>query len=289
MNLNLFEKFDKYLGYYELCEEGRAALREAAEKICGDEKLSAEALELKSRIADSEDKFSANDVFKEKSVQFGAFVYTLAIEDMEKWYEEKKLPQDIFKATTGDLGVWINRHYDWTGEWGFSQYGWLINHLRGGIFKLGRLQFEPSNIRETPPEEFGLPLQKGDPFLSVHIPRGGRMDEEACLDSFEQAKEFFPKYLNYNFKAFGCYTWLFDPNFKNLLPADSNILKFQQLFKIVHYSDEDYGGLEYIFVNIKKENILNNEAPTDTSFRKAIVGHILAGGIMQSGSGYRLI
>jgi hypothetical protein len=207
---------------------------------------------------------------------------------MEKLYQEKNIPKDILIETINDMAVWINRNHTWTGEWGFTQYGWLISHLRGGIFKLGRLQFEPNKIGDwnTPPEDSGLNLKKGDPFLSVHIPRGGRMDEAACLDSFGQAKEFFPKYFNYDFKAFGCFTWLFDPNFKKLLPPDSNILKFQQLFKIYKYGEEDYGGLEYIFVNIKKENI--QDAPTDTSFRKAIVEHILSGGIMQGGSGYRL-
>ena len=284
---SLFEKFEKYFKYYELCEEGRAALREAAKKICADEKLSAKALELKNKLADLSYDFKGDEEFKGTSAQFGAFAYTIAIEDMEKLYKEKNIPSEILGATINDLSVWINRHYNWFGEWGFSQYGWLRLHVRGKIFKLGRLQFEPSKIWEVPPEESGLKLEKGDPFLSVHIPRGGRMDEQSCLDSFEQAKEFFPKYLDYNFKAFGCFTWLFDPNFEKLLPPDSNILKFQRLFNIFKHGNEDYGGLEYIFVKITKENI--KDAPTDTSFRKAIVEHILSGGIMQGGSGYRLV
>ena len=282
--MNLFEKYEKYSEYYELCDEGRGVLREAAEKICADEKLSAEAVELKNRIADLGDNFKPDELFKGKSVQFGAFVYTIAIEDTEKWYKAKNIPDDIFIATMSDLSVWINRHKSWFGEWGFSQYGWLLLHLRGRIFKLGRLQFEPSKIGET---HDSLNLKEGDPFLSVHIPRGGRMDEAACLDSFNQAKEFFPKYLNYDFKAFGCSTWLFDPHFEKLLPPESNILKFQKLFKIIKYGGEDYGGLDYVFVNINKDNI--KDAPTDTSFRKALVEHILSGGIMQSGSGYRLV
>ena len=130
-----------------------------------------------------------------------------------------------------------------------------------------------------------MELKEGDPFLSVHIPRGGKIDEESCLDSFEKAKIFFPKYLNYEFKAFGCFTWLFDPDFEKILPPESNILKFQKMFKIFNFK-EDYGGLEYVFVNIKKENI--KEAPADTYLRKAVKEHILSGGIMCSGSGYRL-
>jgi hypothetical protein len=113
------------------------------------------------------------------------------------------------------------------------------------------------------------------------------MDEAACLDSFEQAKEFFPKYFGLDFKAFGCFTWLFDPAFEKLLPPDSNIIKFQNLFTRFSWGSENYGGLFYVFVNITKENI--KDAPTDTSFRKKLVGHILSGGIMQCGGGYRVV
>ena len=282
----LYEKYEKYSGYYNLCKEGREVLNEAAKKICGDENLCAEALRIKKNLADVQVEFKPDDEFKDKSSQFGAFVYTLAIEDMEKLYQEKNISHDIFIDTISDWTVWINRHHEWTGEWGFTQYGWLIRHIRGDLFKLGRLQFETATAEfgglDSPPEE----LKLGDPFLSVHIPRGGKLDEDACLDSFEWAKKFFPNVLNYNFKVFGCFSWLFDPVFENLLTSDSNIVKFQKLFKVGRYW-ESYGGLEYVFVNITKENI--KDAPTDTYFRKKLARYVSIGGIMQSGAGYRLV
>ena len=288
----LYEKFEKYLGYYDLCDEGRNALRESAKKICADENLCAEAQKIRKNLADSQYYFKPDVEFKDKSAQFGAFVYTLAIEEMEKLYREKNIPDDIFDDTINDLGVWINKHHEWTGEWGFSEYSWIIDHIRGNIFKLGRLQFEMAKVKfeeyDSPPDELKLAIKDGDPFLSVHIPRGGKLDEAACLESFERAKEIFPKYLNFNFKAFGCFTWLFDPAFKKLLPPDSNIVKFQNLFPFLWvYDREAYWGLNYVFVNITKENI--KDAPTDTFLRKKLVEHILSGGIMQSGGGYRLV
>jgi len=284
--MNMFEKFEKYSEYYELCAEGRTALREAARAICENEALSAEAITLKNKLADLSLDFKYNEEFKGKSAQFGAFVYTLAIESMEVWYNEKRIPRDILLDTVSDLSVWINRHYNWNGEWGLSQYGWLSCHIRGKLFKLGRIQFEPATVWHVPPEELGLDLKKGDPFLSVHIPRGGQLDEAACLDSFEQAKAFFPKYFDCDYKAAGCFTWLFDPAFEKMLPPSSNVVKFQKMFKIFMH-DESYDGLDYLFVNIKKDNI--KDAPADTSFRRAIVEHILSGGIMQTGGGYRLL
>ena len=282
-----YAKFEKYFDYYDLCGEARKALRESAEKICACEASLADALKIKDRLADPAADFDPGAGFKDRTPQFCAFVFTLAIENMENLYNKKNIPRDVLTDTIGDLAVWINRNYEWYGEWGFAQPGWIIHHIRGNLFKLGRLQFEMAKVGDwnMPPEGLNLGIKKGDPFLSVHIPRGGKLEESACLDSFERAKLFFPQVLGYDFKAFGCFTWLFDPAFEKLLPPESNIIKFQNLF-IRFPGRESYGGLDYVFVNITKENI--QDAPTDTYFRKKLVGHILNGGIMQTGGGYRL-
>ena len=280
-----YAKFEKYLGYYDLCEEGKTSLRESAKKICQNADLANRALEIKAKLAEVETNLNFDDEFRDASPKFGAFAYTLAIEDMEKLYEQKNIPREVLLETIADLGIWINRHRDWFGEWGFSQYGWIVLHLRAKIFKLGRLQFEPDKIKKLPPADLNPGLKEGEPFLFVHIPRSGKLDEAACLDSFERAKRFFPEILGYDFVAFGCFTWLFDPAFEKLLPPDSNILKFQKMFELFP-GEESYWGLDYVFVNITKENI--KDAPTDTSFRKKLVEHILSGGTMQPGGGYRI-
>lgn len=281
----IYAKFEKYLGYYNLCEEGKNFLREAAKKICENASLAARAAEIKKKLADTALDLKWDEEFADSSPQFGAFVFTLAIEDMEKLYEEKNIAREVLLETIDDLGVWINRQRDWSGEWGFTQYGWLVLHLRAKIFKLGRLQFEPGKVTVPPPEHLGLNLKKGDPILNVHIPRGGKLEQEACLDSFERAGRFFPEVLGYEFAAFGCFTWMFDPAFEQLLPPDSNILKFQRMFSLFP-GEEAYWGLDYVFVNITKENI--GEAPKDTYFRKKLVEHLLSGGKMHSGAGYRM-
>jgi hypothetical protein len=167
-----------------------------------------------------------------------------------------------------------------------SQYNWLINHLRVGIFRLGRLQFElPQPFTDEIPDEWKKDVNSGDMFLNVHIPRGGRLDEADCLDSFDKTTQFFPNVLKREFKAFVCTTWLFDPVLNDLLPPDSNILSFQRLFTITA-QNESYDVLRFVFANITKDNI--KDAPTDTSFRKRLVEHILSGGIMRMGYGYRM-
>jgi len=105
----MIEKFEKYLNYYELCGEGRAALLSAAGEICADGALLADALLLKDRLADRSNSFDPGAEFKDRSGQFCAFVFTLAIENMEKFYLRKNIPRDVFSDTINDLAVWINR------------------------------------------------------------------------------------------------------------------------------------------------------------------------------------
>jgi len=287
--VNLLEKYEKYSLYYPLCDEGRQVLREAAEKICADERIVAEALEFRAKLADISDEPEFRQIeseLKGKPAQFVAFVYTLLIENMERIYEQKTIPCDIFDATIHEMSFWINQHYKLFGEWGLSDYE-FIAQLIGNTVMLGRLRFEMwHHVSETPPEVLALNLKEGDNFLDVHIPHGKHLKVANCLDSFERAKVFFPKYFDYDFKAFGCETWLFDPALEKLLPPDSNIMKFQRMFEI-YDSYEDYDGLNYLFENITKENI--KDAPTNTGLRRAIVEHILSGGIMQVGVGYRLV
>ena len=297
-NIKELEKFEKYFKYYNLCNAGKQALREAAGKICADENMLSEALRIKNKLANiyfdstnsnaDEIYSSVNEEFKNKSAQFGAFVYTLAIEDMEKLYKEKNIPHDILIATINELAISINQRYDESNEWGFDWYSWLIHHLRGRMFRLGRLIFEIYFIGEwhLTPKALEIGLKIGEPFLSVHVSRGGKLDETAVLESFETAKKFFPEVLNFNFKAFGCFSWLFDPAFETFLPPDSNIMKFRKLFIKTRYWEND-DGLGQVFGNIKKENI--KDAPTDTYLRKKLAAHILSGGIMQCGGGFRLI
>ena len=285
--MNLLEKYKKYSEYYLLCDEGRKSLYAAAEKICADEQLVSEALAYKITLINHTDESGFRKIegeLKNKSAQFGAFVYTLLIENMERVYKKKSIPRTIFDATIHEMGVFINQHYNQFGEWGLSDYE-LIGHVCGDTFILGRLRYEMWHyVSETPPEVLALKLNEDDCFLDVHIPCGEHLIESDCLDSFEQAKVFFPKYLDYDFKAFGCETWLFDPFFIQSLPPDSNIMKFRRLFKICK-TYEDYDGLNFLFENVGKENIY--DAPTNTSLRRAVVEHIKSGGVMQVGFGYR--
>ena len=54
-------------------------------------------------------------------------------------------PHDVTRATLYDIQRWADHYRRATGRWGIApnQLAWLCLHLRGGIFQLGRLQFQP--------------------------------------------------------------------------------------------------------------------------------------------------
>jgi len=305
VSMNQLKKFEYYFGYYSsgLCEEARDVLREGAKKICGDENLLADALELKNKLAllDPGSDGQLWDGFENKSIGsllFGTFVWTLAIEDTEKIYQEKNIPHDILIETLSSLAIYVNLARKRFGNWGVGGYCMCLHSIMlGRQFKLGRLSFAAEILNTesgdwclpVPPDEYKLGLKEGDPYVHVLLQGIENLDESACLESFERAKEFFPKVLHFDFKAFGCTEWVFDPLFEKILPPDNDILKFQKLF-VRTTVWENYESLNRgIFqgLDVSRDNI--KDAPTDTDFRKKVVEHILSGGIMQAGGGFRLV
>lgn len=65
------------------------------------------------------------------------------------------------------------------------------------------------------------------------------------------------------------------PALKELLPEDSKILRFQEMFEIGHIDKEDNGFLEWVF---KRSDVLTEELPEDTSLQRRMKKHLLAGG-----------
>ncbi len=59
------------------------------------------------------------------------------------FYQEKRIPDRVLQDTLKDISIWMEDHKAKTGKWGFKQLGWLMNHFRGNLFRLGRLQFMP--------------------------------------------------------------------------------------------------------------------------------------------------
>ena len=184
-------------------------------------------------------------------------------------YEGKSIPRPILDHTLSDIAIWAVDHHAKTGNWGLSNVSWLSRHINGTIFRLGRLQFEMND--------------PANHTLSVHIPRDGKLIYEECQKSYADAKAFFNAYFSeYRATAFVCFSWLLFPGLKQLLPGDSNIIRFQNDYRIEKTVDNHEEAIEQIFGKVQR-NI--DDYPTDSSLQRAAVDYMKKGGVFGVGHG----
>jgi hypothetical protein len=134
-------------------------------------------------------------------------------------------------------------------------------------------------------------LTKGDPALHVHIPAQGpyhgSFDTQAIDESFTEASTFFQKHFSdFGYKAFLCTSWLLDGQLAGFLPANSNIIRFQNRFYLLPLlGATDTQTLERVF---GAATIDLTTAPRDTSLRRAILSHMEKRGFWRMGTGFCL-
>lgn len=99
-----------------------------------------------------------------------------------------------------------------------------------------------------------LPLDKWralctpwDIVPSVHIPGGERMDRDEVNATFTKANAFFSTYFHFVPKVYGCYSWILNPDLREVLP-DSNMVHFQdQGYKIPAWGGITPGSQDGVF------------------------------------------
>ena len=130
-------------------------------------------------------------------------------------------------------------------------------------------------------------LATGDDVISVHIPAEGRMTPELVDEAFQIADDFFAKhYGDMDFKAYVCSSWLLNTDIKEFLDADSNIIRFQNRFRIVITSTNGYSLYWHVF---RMENFVPlEELKPANSFQQKFLDRVKAGQTLYNGYGYIL-
>ncbi len=126
-----------------------------------------------------------------------------------------------------------------------------------------------------------------DPVLETHIAEGCPLDEEAAALSFEQAPEFFRKYLGIDdIRAFTCGSWLLDDNIAQLQPH-GNIARFMRRFYLVPHEDSSDWQTKQRAFGDPDVDILT--ADCQTSLQKAIRAWYASGRKCRHAKGFILI
>ncbi|MEU0739652.1 acyltransferase domain-containing protein [Streptomyces sp. NPDC006134] len=221
---------------------------------------------------------------------FAVYVFVAALPYTRAYHRERGIPSDVTRRTLADLGRNMAVHRRWHGEGGLRETVWLARHFRGELFQLGRLQYERTRVgRRTAPvlAAAGLDAAPGTPCLDLHIPGfRGPLSPAACDHSLEMAREFFARHFPEEpYRAAMCHSWLLDPQLRKYLDPESNIVRFQQRFRVAHEDTEpdDTVPVRFVFGN---PGLPVEGLPRRTSVERAVGDHLRAGGHWYIGHGW---
>lgn len=200
-------------------------------------------------------------------------------------YEDLQIPQQYFWDSMKDIPIWCEDYLTKHGVPGFREWGWVAHGLRLEVIRIGRLQFEPSVLSHNVTIH-GINYPSGTPVLDVHIPTGEPLNPEAVLASISQAPEFFKRHFGKHFSLFHCHSWLLSPSLKALLPEQSRIIQFQNLFTVYKTENEERQAEERVFGFLSDDP---QEYPESTALQKAIKNYMLNGNEVMMGAGIRPI
>lgn len=215
-------------------------------------------------------------------------LYMTASGPLKKRYEEKKIPDEIFYDSMNSMVEKMETFYKFHGFWGCASFAWPIRHLSFGMFRCERLAFCIAIHSEPDAVYRGKTyLSTGEPYLQIHIPDNDPFDHALVLRSYDKARWFFKTYFpeeSRNIRYFRCRSWLLFDGLKELLPPQSNILRFQGDFEMVDQLETPPDDvLNRLFGSVKQN--LDEYHPV-TSLQINTIAYLKAGKKLGSGVGF---
>lgn len=216
---------------------------------------------------------------KKNDIERLAVILSCAVKVKEK-YALMGISDEIYYSTMSDIKIWCENN----GGKGLKNYGWLSNHVKGELFRLGRLQFQLYPCKNKTLLYNKLPFSYGENLIYVHIPQGEKLTEEECRKSFRMAEEFFGKHFpSYNYRYYFCESWLLYEGNKEFMKPDSNIVRFMNLFNHAYSVKIDEQAISRIF---GKRKLFKSKYPETTSLQKSAKAYMQKGGKLGVGIAY---
>jgi hypothetical protein len=187
-------------------------------------------------------------------------------DDVRRFHAARGIPAADSASGLRDLGQQVAVHRRTYGEFGLHTQGWLVCVWSGAYFWLGRLAFNLMRL-------------DGRWVIDTHIPEGGPLTPETVDASFARARDLFGRHFaDLPAEAFHCHSWLLDPQLADVLPADSNIVRFQRRWEL--YGDPTRGDDDAVFFVFRQRHTTRESRaglPRDTTLQRAILDRIDAG------------
>lgn len=191
--------------------------------------------------------------------------------DFGKAYRNKETGEVIALAPHGiryngkgfvdGAGEIFDNGFSWESSFRETEYAAIGNPVSPRGFALRK-------EIELPLDKWECVIKEGDVFLDMHIPSGGGMKPEACIDSMKKAVEFFGKHFpEKKTKAIMCRSWIFNTQFEEKM-QDSNLSKFMR--ELYLFPIQSSGREGFFFVFCREYDDLS-KAPRDTSLQRAML------------------
>lgn len=250
--------------------------KEIKEILLNNEELMTKGKEIAEKIIETK-----NSIYPEAGLLPLAVLSFLADYCLEK-NNKRGIPKEITISSLKDVNLWVENYKKQYGKLGFAEFNWMTGFYTGERFRLGRLQYNFGSVNEYIPS--------GDSVLEVHIPQGEPLDMKACLESFQQAKEFFSEfYPDKKPEYFVCDSWLLCPQLEHIAEENSNLVQFMKLWTQFPFpNDNSTQAIERVFgFGFKHENLQN--APETTRLQRNLKTYLLNGGQINMAAGFRKI
>lgn len=219
-------------------------------------------------------------------------LFVLGLPYAKGYHRRHGVPAEVTRATMADLGRHVAIHRRMYGSTGVDVPGWMTLHLRGLLYELGRLQYEPARWRlpgagaETavPQHAYEAVIAAGgprpdEPVFSVHIPEAGPLAPDAVEASLRGAEDFFSRSFPEPRRRFAvCHSWLLDDQLAGYLPSQSNIVRFQRRFRLAPaWVDGDRDVLNFVFRRPDADPEHLTDLPQRSRLERSVVAHIREG------------
>ena len=157
---------------------------------------------------------------------FAMLVFAAVFPGLQELYERRGIPASVLADTLEEFNEKAEEFYG-KNKCGGIYHDWLLGHMRGRLFQIGRLQYIVDTAFGY--ESDALPAVAD--VLDIHITARGRLDPVACQKSMDDAVSFAARHFpEREYKAFTLNSWLLDEQLEEFLPPESNIVQFARRF-----------------------------------------------------------
>ncbi|GAA1582584.1 hypothetical protein GCM10009789_40440 [Kribbella sancticallisti] len=201
------------------------------------------------------------------------WVFLAVVPHARRYHALHHVPDEVSWDSLGVIAAQMVNHRAIYGRGGLHTQDWITHHFRGAIYPLGRLHYERLIVPPGPSLDDGGP-EPGDHVLGLHIPEG-RLTPSSVDESLGLAGRFFARHFpDETYRYTVCTSWVLDPQLLEYLPADSNIIRFQQRFTLRPVDptgDDSATVVEFLF----KRRLAELELlPRATTLQRAVIDQI---------------